>query len=371
MAIEANTVICYLCNKRWNCKRYNICSRCRHGAKTPCPDCDGLKTAAAKRCRACSIKFSRGENSSNWSGGRVESVDGYVKVFNKEHPRRINDRYVLEHILVMEEHLGRFLVEGENVHHKNGVRSDNRLSNLELWSRSQPPGQRVIDRTIWAIEWLIERCELGDFPLKYKDLLVSMSDNLLADNKSVDLEFVGPAAERKTRRKYDLYNESKTLGAWARDDRCAVGESVLRRRMNMGWELESALSTELKPSVVPFEVAKGIVQSMSIKDSGDYSVRYTESKEYLPSNPSKIYKEEWVSWYDFLGKDRSHRIEWPTYRQASEIVRGMHIKTRREYAKKYKNASVKLPSAPHVTYKDEWISWGDFLGVGTQKGSAS
>jgi len=54
----------------------------------------------------------------------------------------------------MEQHLGRALLPEESVHHINGVRHDNRLENLELWSSSHPAGQRVSDKVAWAREIL-------------------------------------------------------------------------------------------------------------------------------------------------------------------------------------------------------------------------
>lgn len=62
----------------------------------------------------------------------------------------VEGQRVAEHRWVMSQHLGRPLRDDESVHHKNGQRRDNRLGNLELWSKYQPAGQRVVDKLVWA-----------------------------------------------------------------------------------------------------------------------------------------------------------------------------------------------------------------------------
>jgi transcriptional regulator with XRE-family HTH domain len=89
-----------------------------------------------------------GEAHPSWKGGRyIDGGSGYIKTKSPNHPKADGSSYVLEHRLVMEEHLGRYLLPNERVHHKNGIRKDNRIENLELWyiARKDPSGQRMED----------------------------------------------------------------------------------------------------------------------------------------------------------------------------------------------------------------------------------
>lgn len=119
---------------------------------------DDLRDGGSKSCGCLARelrKAKRGEKNTYWKGGRYITKEGYILVHAPEYEGTKQDgHYVREHALVMSKHLGRPLRRGETVHHKNGIKGDNRLENLELWSHSHPPGQRIEDKIKWCEEFL-------------------------------------------------------------------------------------------------------------------------------------------------------------------------------------------------------------------------
>lgn len=86
-------------------------------------------------------KFTRSDRNSEWYVGHT----GYVLRYEPKGKHSGANGSVYQHRYIMGEKIGRKLKTSENVHHKNGIRSDNRIENLELWISAQPAGQRVED----------------------------------------------------------------------------------------------------------------------------------------------------------------------------------------------------------------------------------
>jgi hypothetical protein len=104
-----------------------------------------IRTGHTSSCGCKKLNNFSGEKSRTWKGGIKKSKRGYVHVMQKDHPRADANGYVLQHILVMEQHLGRYLDKRFTVHHKNGIRNDNRIENLEIRLGNHGPGHTITD----------------------------------------------------------------------------------------------------------------------------------------------------------------------------------------------------------------------------------
>jgi hypothetical protein len=155
------------------------CAICGNEFVTTCRPRQERKPRSLRDCESCGQPFKperqdrrfcsvpcraavmRGEKAVRWKGG-AKGRQSYVNV--KADPsdpiawamRYASTDYVPEHRLVMARYLGRPLTRDEVVHHRNGVRYDNSLANLELWRTGHPMGQNVEDQVAWARD-ILER----------------------------------------------------------------------------------------------------------------------------------------------------------------------------------------------------------------------
>ena len=118
-----------------------------------------------------------------------------------------------------------------------------------------------------------------------------------------------------------------------------------------------------------FQDAKTFIQSQGITNESDFQAwkRAGKRPKNFPSVPQKTYKDEWISWGDFLGTDNiaPKKRDWMSFQDAKTFIQQQGIISVSEF-RAWKRAGKRpknFPSVPQKTYKDEWISWNDFLGT--------
>lgn len=182
---------CGICGSDLTGLKIVKCETCLNECK--CVDCGKifLAKAKSKRCTTCFYHWYKEKHPENAEKckqksnkifsdkrkkeiriGRNVSTDAILRGIGPREEGYINKRgyrlictrdsltgeyrRVYQHVLLMEEKLQRRIIAGETVHHKNGIRDDNRIENLELWNKAQPAGQRVEDRIEYYIEFLAQ-----------------------------------------------------------------------------------------------------------------------------------------------------------------------------------------------------------------------
>ena len=134
-----------------------------------------LKSWFTGLCRDCSRKSRGGEKNPMWKDGRYKTPQGYIDIRlypdDPFYPMTSSHwHYCREHRYVMAKSLGRCLTHQEAVHHKNGIRDDNRLENLELIS---PVDHRL--QTMYCHN-CNTRKEIRELRFQIKQLLTQISE---------------------------------------------------------------------------------------------------------------------------------------------------------------------------------------------------
>ena len=129
------------------------------------------------------------------------------------------------------------------------------------------------------------------------------------------------------------------------------------------------MKTPRKSKFSPFVEAREYVRSLQLQGQKEFNTLAEKSERPvdIPSAPHKVYKDDWISWGDWLGtnKTASQKMTFKTFAEARDYVRGLNLKGKDEYFawSKTPHKPDDIPADPRQKYKDDWIDWGDWLGT--------
>ncbi|WP_099609559.1 gamma-mobile-trio integrase GmtZ [Vibrio coralliilyticus] len=119
----------------------------------------------------------------------------------------------------------------------------------------------------------------------------------------------------------------------------------------------SFLDKEKRSLYLTYTEASRAAIGLGIQSNPEYQERYKED-ERLPSAPHQVYADDWIDWFSFLDKEK--RSFYLSYTEASQAAIGLGIQSHLEYQQRYKEDEY-LPSNPSTFYADDWVDWLHFL----------
>jgi hypothetical protein len=124
--------ICKICHKSFEAIPYHIKRGEGKFCSHPCYSKSLIGRPLSEETKKKLTKY-RGRLASNWQGGKRIDKDGYITIYQPNHPFATKNNSVLEHRLIIEKAIGHYLNKSEVCHHINGKRDDNRLQNLMVF----------------------------------------------------------------------------------------------------------------------------------------------------------------------------------------------------------------------------------------------
>ena len=123
-----------------------------------------------------------------------------------------------------------------------------------------------------------------------------------------------------------------------------------------------------KRTYLPFEEARAFVRDLNLQGK-DFYIAWAKTSARpldIPASPARTYKDEWVSWGDWIGTFNTSTVgrTYLPFEEARAFVRDLRLKGKDDFFAWAKTSArpLDIPASPATTYKDEWVSWGDWVG---------
>ena len=122
--------------------------------------------------------------------------------------------------------------------------------------------------------------------------------------------------------------------------------------------------------MMSYKEAKAFIQTIGIQTVKE-SLEWSQSDKRpanFPPFPNEFYRDQWISWTEFLGSNRAWEAKGISYEEAQALVQQLGIKTQREFHQWASRGRLdRIPHHPDRIFQDQWEGWRVFLGTDKPK----